>query len=352
MEMTLNSTPAQFVIEVSNPSHVGEARRAAVESAQAMGLDENDVGGVAIAVTELGTNLLKHATSGKLMFESLTSERMSRGVPGLRILSFDKGPGIRDITAALEDGHSTSGTPGNGLGAIKRLASSFDIYSLRDQGTCVLADFWPKKKVPTAASPLQLGVISLPVRGEEVCGDGWASRITADNVYLLAVDGLGHGTLASDAAREAERVFAETTSSSLSEILRDIHDALKKTRGAAGAIAAINKQKRTLTFAGLGNISSTLITRQNRRGIASYNGTLGHQLHTIREFSFPWHEDSVLIMNSDGLTSRWDLEAYPGIISKHPSIIAASLYRDFNRERDDATVLVARNSEQEFGTGV
>jgi anti-sigma regulatory factor (Ser/Thr protein kinase) len=352
MEMTLRLTPAQFAVEVSNSSHVGEARRAAVRSAEAMGMDENDVGGIAIAVTELGTNLLKHATAGRLMFESLVSEGSHQSVSGLRVLSLDKGPGIRDITTALEDGHSTSGTPGNGLGAIKRLSSHFDIYSLRDQGTCVLADFWPKKKVPASASPLQLGVISFPVRGEEVCGDGWASRVTADNVYLLAVDGLGHGILASDAAREAERVFLETTSSSLSEILRDIHDALKKTRGAAGAIAAINQQKRTLTFAGLGNIASTLITRQDRRGIASYNGTLGHQLHTIREFTFPWHEDSTLIMHSDGLTSRWDLATYPGILSRHPSIISAMLYRDFARERDDATVLVARNSEQEFGTGV
>lgn len=345
MEITLNPALAQSVVEVSNPSHVGEARRAAAHSAQTMGMDENDVGAVAIAVTELGTNLLKHAKSGKIIFESLVSEGSNHGMQGLRVLSLDKGPGIRDITTALEDGHSTAGTPGNGLGAIKRLSSHFDIYSLRDQGTCVLADFWPKKKAPASVSPLDVGVISIPIRGEEVCGDGWATRVTADHVYLMVVDGLGHGTLASDAAREAERVFAATQSTSLSEILRDCHDALKKTRGAAAAIVAINKDKRTLTFAGLGNISATLITGQGRRGLASYNGTLGHQMHTIHEFASPWTEDSLLIMHSDGLTSRWDLATYPGIISKHPSIVAAALYRDFNRERDDATVLVARNSE-------
>ena len=95
----------------------------------------------------------------------------------------------------------------------------------------------------------------------------------------------------------------------------------------------------------LGNIAATLITRQGRRGLASYNGTLGHQMHTIHEFSAPWNEDSILVMHSDGLISRWDLDTYPGIISKDPSIIAAALYRDFDRERDDVTVLVARNSE-------
>ena len=150
---------------------------------------------------------------------------------------------------------------------------------------------------------------------------------------------------AADAALEAKRIFAETDSTSPSGMLRDCHDALKKTRGAAAAIAEINKEKRVLTFAGLGNISATLITGQGRRGLASHNGTLGHHMHKIQEFALPWNEDSVLIMYSDGLISRWDLDTYPGIISKHPSIVAAALYRDFDRERDDVTVLVAKNSE-------
>ena len=338
MEIEVRPALSQFVVEVSDSSHVGEARRTAFQSAEAIGMGESDAGAVAIAVTELGTNLLKHAKTGKLVFEVLGSR-----VQGLRVLSLDKGPGIHDITSALEDGYSTSGTSGNGLGAVKRLSTHFDIYSAHDGGTCVLADFWPKKKNPDPTGPLDLGVVSLPLRGEEVCGDGWASRTTSDNVYLMVVDGLGHGIFASEAAREAERIFRETDSASPSGILRDCHDALKKTRGAAAAIAVINKEKCSLSFAGLGNISATLITRQGRRGIASHNGTLGHEMHKIQEFALPWNEDGVLIMYSDGLISRWDLDTYPGIISKHPSIVAAALYRDFYRERDDVTVLVAKN---------
>ena len=331
--------PAQFVVEIRDSSHVGEARRAAVESAQALGMQEGDTGSVAIAVTELGTNLLKHAKSGRIVFESL-----GNGIRGLRVLSLDKGPGIQNISTALEDGYSTSGTNGNGLGAVKRLSSQFDIYSTSDRGTCVLAEFWPKKSVPAAVSALGLGVISLPVRGESACGDGWAMRANADNIYLLVVDGLGHGIFAAEAAREAERVFEETESTTPGAMLLDCHDALKKTRGAAAAIAAINREKRALTFAGLGNISATLISGQGRRGLASHNGTLGHQMRRLQEFAFPWNEDSALIMYSDGLTSRWDLDRYPGIISKHPSIVAAALYRDFERERDDVTVMVAKSA--------
>ena len=161
----------------------------------------------------------------------------------------------------------------------------------------------------------------------------------------MVVDGLGHGPLASDAAREAERVLDETASLSPATILQDCHDALRKTRGAAAAIAAISLEKKLVFFAGVGNISGTLISVNSRRGMTSHNGTLGHEIRKFQEFSFPWESQSVLIMHSDGLGSRWDLNQYPGIMTKHASVIAAVLYRDFERQRDDVTVLVAKNLE-------
>jgi anti-sigma regulatory factor (Ser/Thr protein kinase) len=337
MEVVQQSV-AQFVVDISDPAHAGEARRAAVRFAEQMGLGEVDSGSVAIAVTELATNLVKHARVGRVICESIAQN----GSRGLRILAIDKGPGIRDITTALEDGYSTSGTAGNGLGAVKRLSSFFDLYSLPGQGTCVVAEFWPHKKIP-ADSPLKLGVISLPMRGESVCGDGWVVKLTADNTFLMVVDGLGHGTFAAEAAREAERVLVEAEPSSPGAILLECHHALRKTRGAAAAIAAINKEKGTMVFAGMGNISATLFSQGKSRGVASHNGTVGHQLHKIQEFAFPWDDDTFLIMHSDGLATRWDLDSYPGVGSKHPSIIASVLYRDFARERDDVTVLVVKN---------
>jgi hypothetical protein len=100
-----------------------------------------------------------------------------------------------------------------------------------------------------------------------------------------------------------------------------------------------------VSFAGVGNISATVIGGKGRRGMTSHNGTLGHELHKIQEFTFPWDGDHVLIMHSDGLGTRWDLDDYPGLLRKHPSIIAAILFRDFERQRDDVTVLVAKHSE-------
>lgn len=329
------------MLEITDSSLAGEARRAAVHCAQSVGMSETDSGSVAIAVTELATNVVKHASGGRILCEPIGHN----GSSGLRVLALDKGPGIPDITAAIRDGYSTAGTPGNGLGAVRRLATHFDVYSIPERGTCVLAEFWPKRKLPAAMSPFALGVVSQAIRGEEVCGDGWAMKPTADLSYFMVVDGLGHGLHAAEAAREAERILAQTESTSTATILRDFHDALKKTRGAAAAIAGISKEKGTLVFSGVGNISAVVLNGQARRGIASHNGTLGAQIHKVQEFAVPWDQESVLIMHSDGLGSKWDLNQYPGLAKKDPSIIAAVLYRDFERTRDDVTVLAAKNRE-------
>ena len=328
-----------MMIRVSDASHVGDARRHAAVCAEQLTLGETERGAVAIVVTEMVTNLVKHVGLGLLMIESIAHN----GNRGLRVQALDKGPGISDLGRALQDGHSTAGTPGNGLGAIRRLAHVFDIYSLPGRGTAVLAEVWAGRKIYDDRSGIEVGVVSVPMQGEDDCGDGWGMKQTAESVMLMVVDGLGHGTFAAEAAREAERIFAASGSGSPAPILQQSHDSLRKTRGAAMAIASLNLKRKVLSFAGVGNIGASIVSPDTSRGMASHNGIIGHQLRTVQEFSFPWSGDSVLIMHSDGLSSRWDLKPYPGIWSRHPALMAALLYRDFSRERDDATVLVARN---------
>lgn len=335
----VEQSAGQVVLHIDDASLVGEARRIAVRLAEEIGMEEGDRGALAIAVTELATNIVKHAGTGRIVCEQLATN----GARGIRFLAIDQGPGIRNISAALEDGYSTAGTSGNGLGAVRRLSTSFDIYSVPERGTCIMADFWLRKKA-YADKNLRLGVVSIAVRGESVCGDGWFCKSNHDRAWLMVVDGLGHGVFAAAAAREAERVLSETTSDSPAAIMADVHGALKKTRGAAAAITVIDQRSGTLSFAGLGNISAVLANGEKTRGLASYNGTVGHQMSKVQEFTFPWTDDSTLIMHSDGLGSRWNLNDYPGLLNKHPSLIGAVLYRDFSRERDDVTVLVLKNS--------
>lgn len=112
------------------------------------------------------------------------------------------------------------------------------------------------------------------------------------------------------------------------------------------AVASLNVERGVVSYAGVGNIGASIVSPDGSRGMASHNGTMGHQLHKVQEFTFPWDPSNLLVMHSDGLNTRWDLKPYPGIWSKHPALVAALLYRDFARERDDVTVLVARNRQE------
>jgi serine/threonine-protein kinase RsbT len=61
---------------------------------------------------------------------------------GLRLTFEDKGPGIADIERALQDGYSSGGGLGLGLGGSKRLSSEFTIQSAPGQGTLVTIIRW------------------------------------------------------------------------------------------------------------------------------------------------------------------------------------------------------------------
>ena len=84
-----------------------------------------------LAVTEAASNLHKHATQGSMLLRIARGE----GRPGIEMVTIDAGPGFRDPDAALRDGHSTSGTLGIGLGAIRRLADFCDLYSVPGHGS-------------------------------------------------------------------------------------------------------------------------------------------------------------------------------------------------------------------------
>ena len=98
-----------------------------------------------------------------------------------------------------------------------------------------------------------------------------------------------------------------------------------------------------MCWAGAGNIAGTLAPVEGRScGLVSHNGTLGHSITRFQEFSYPWPDQGLLILHSDGLSNRWDLNPYPGLSRKDPSLIAGVLYRDFANRGDDVVVLVGR----------
>jgi anti-sigma regulatory factor (Ser/Thr protein kinase) len=325
---------------VEDLSAVAEARREALVLAHGLELDETESGRLALLVTEAATNLLKHAGGGELLMGVLGEERSQ----GVEVLALDRGAGMPDVEKCSRDGFSTSGSPGNGLGAMARLSSLFDIYSLPSLGTAVLLRLLRRKQAPLSRpeAGLELGIVSLPKPGEEVCGDACAVEERQGSTYILMADGLGHGPDAARAAQEAVKVFRQRDRLEPADLLAEIHLALQHTRGAAAAVARVDTRRGMVTFAGLGNIGGVIIGPGASRSMVSQNGTLGHQARRIQEFSYAWPDEGLLILHSDGLGSRFSVDRYPGLIMRHPGLTAGVLYRDFSRRTDDVTVLVAR----------
>ena len=320
------------LVELNDQSAAGEVRRLALLSAERISFNEEDAGRLAIVATELSTNLLKHAGGGLFLF-GLNDSRSDV----IEILALDNGPGIPNIGEALRDGHSTTGSPGSGLGAVKRLSNFFQVYSLPEHGTAVLSRVARDGSGATST----MAALSLPLRGEAVNGDAWSSAVVDGRTVLMIADGLGHGHPANQASIAARDVFSGATGSP-AEILKTIHESIRHTRGAAVAIAELDPSNRTMRFAGLGNISASMIEPDARRSAVSMHGIVGHESRDIREFQYPWSRETCLIMHSDGLTTRWDLDRYPSLLGKDPALIAGVLWKDHRRLNDDSTVLVAR----------
>jgi anti-sigma regulatory factor (Ser/Thr protein kinase) len=326
---------AHIPLPVVDRSHVAAARQETRRAAERAGFDESDAHRVGLVATELASNLVKHAPGGgQILIRSANG-----AAPEVELIAIDRGPGMADTARSLADGHSTAGSAGTGLGAIRRLADEFDIYSQPDKGTVVLARMRPGRQRQPPLNGLRLAGVSVAKPGETVCGDAWAVTIDRGRVMAFVIDGLGHGVYAAEAATAAARVALSRPFGTTLETLTAMHDGLRHTRGAAGAVVLVDLQARVVKISGVGNVAAAIVSATAIRHGVSLSGILGHQVRQFKEFQYPWSPDCSLVLHSDGLISHWSLDGYPGLRQRHVALTAAVLYRDFQRGRDDVTVL-------------
>ena len=326
-----------IALTVHDQSQVSETRRRATELAEREGFGDTDSGRVALVATELATNILKHGNGGEILVGTF-----GEGADGgIELIALDKGGGIPNVAASMADGYSTAGTPGKGLGAVVRQSHFVDIASWPGSGTAVLARL--KRGQPSEGAPdnSRIGAVSVPKPGQDVCGDSWSVAIGAEETTLLVADGLGHGPEAAEASVEAVRLFHRFIGHRAPILLDYIHGGLRATRGAAVSVARFQPASGKIIYAGVGNIAGVVFAGGELRRMVSMPGTAGHNARKIQAFEYPFTA-GVVILHSDGIASSWTLERYPNLAARHPTLIAAVLYRDLTRHRDDATVLVAK----------
>jgi anti-sigma regulatory factor (Ser/Thr protein kinase) len=336
----------QQAFTIAHASDISSARRYAAYLSSMLDFGEVQAGRLAIIVTEAATNILKHAGDGLMLITPVSGE----GRQTVEVLALDRGKGIINIGESLADGVSTSGTQGTGLGAIRRLSRTFDIYSAPGKGSAFYAaiDSIEAEGIPGRSNrPTRLVQhvgICIPIASEEVCGDAWAVEIDDSGVTIMVADGLGHGPEAALASEAAVQVVKERPGLAPALVMEHIHKALRPTRGAAVAVARLAAGSGELVFGGIGNIAAAVLGPETRKQMVSHNGIVGHNMRKVQEFSAPWPQEAVYIMCSDGITTQWDIAGYPGLFMRHPALIAGVIYRDFSRGRDDVTVLVVKRN--------
>ena len=342
----LQAPPPQDMrwLAVEDASAVVACRNAGLAMASRLQFPAARADSLALAVTEAASNLHKHARQGAL----LLAVNRDADVPGIELVTIDSGPGLQDVSAAMQDGHSTSGTLGIGLGAIRRLADFCDLYSVPGHGTALVARFWPvpREHVPRGAAPRRCAGLIRPITGETECGDAYGVLRTDDTVTAVFCDGLGHGPLAAAAAAAAlAAVLSEPASQSASEsatepaaLLERAHRRMSGTRGGAVAIVQVSGQR--ARFAGLGNVAAFILSAGSRKSMLSVPGIAGYQARAFRQFEYEVPPGAAVILHSDGLSSRWEVAAVPGVETKDPLLVAAVLLAEAGIHRDDAGVLV------------
>lgn len=338
------SEPTHARHQVNVPEDVGHLRRIVAQIARQARGSEAEVGRAEVAVTELATNLLRHAEPGGSILVRRLATHGSRGV---EIISLDPGPGMHDTRAFVHEGSAKAGSAGLGvgLGSVRRLSTQFDIYSNPREGTVVLSRhaFGDAPKV----GALEVGGVSLALRGESVSGDGWAIASSTLPFSALLVDGLGHGAEAGEASETAIAVLGRYFGD-IEGYVRQANTAMRQTRGGVIGLARIDVEQGRMDFAGIGNIEGRLILPDRRCLLTSRNGTLGVSMSApeARIVSQPWVPGAILILHSDGVKVALDARAYLGLFAHDASLIAAVLVRDGLRGTDDATVVVVKDTRE------
>ncbi|WP_346864271.1 ATP-binding SpoIIE family protein phosphatase [uncultured Draconibacterium sp.] len=340
---------------IENESDIGICRRKSVSLAKQLGFDEVKTGEIAIMVTELVTNVIKHGGGkGKILVCEVKTDDQQKAI---EVWCCDSGNGIPDLEKAIKDGYSDKVSLGIGLGSIRRFSDIFELNpkdlpllngnhlsGFENYSNCIRTLKWvPSKKWIGTNRDLQIGASSRSKPGEVLNGDCYVvNHISAGKTIAAVIDGLGHGKeahIASQLAREQIILKAEQP---VNSILTHVNNALRGTRGAVAGMALIDTVSNKLSFSGIGNIEGFVCSSNEKKTLLSFGGIIGHNMRTPRVFEFNFNPGDFLYFSSDGITSRWRYDEMDW--TKHPQANAEHLITNFSRNNDDATVLIIRYS--------
>ena len=341
-------------LNIDNKSDIGVCRRKSVGLARQIGFDEVKIGEVAIMVTELATNVLKHGGGEGQMIvcEYENSDRQK----ALEVWCCDVGEGISNPEVSITDGYTDKDTLGIGLGSIRRFSDEFEINPSKDHfninselpdfqkkyKNCLRTLKWlPQKHWIRGNRSLILGAATRSKPGENLNGDTYViNHLNQHKTVGAIVDGLGHGREANIASQMVKERLLLRPELPLDALMGHIHSGIRGTRGAVIGLFLADTEKNKLLYTGIGNIEGFLYAQGEKKNLLSYGGIVGHNMRTPRIFDFSFCPGDYLCLYTDGITSRWNSQDINR--EKHPQQSAEYILTNFSRQNDDATILIIR----------
>lgn len=305
-----------------------------------MGFDEVLRERCVLVAAEMLSNQIKYAGGRGFI------QIWQTGPHSLDLFALDHGPGIDNLAWALQDGMSSKGTLGKGLGSIQRLASCTDFFSLTAaqapqgpwQGTAVWARFCPEAGSRRAGA-VDTGMHLRAYGDARENGDGiWLEQ--QGPVYRwLHMDALGHGPEA-DAVRQ--RVFDHLDLSlPFERVFEALDRLLTGQRGAVLMLSEVDTRQHVLQFAGVGDMSAQVLCGGTARRLELAEGVVGHLHRQLRIERVDCPLGGAVITASDGLRGGWTA-SLPGLTRLRAPMQALLLGNIFGRLNDDQSVFVIR----------
>ena len=125
-------------VPIASASDIVTARQKGRELALELGFAGVEVTLIAAAISEVSRNIVEYAKCGEITLQPSRNGTKR----GLCVVARDQGPGIPDVTRAMEYGYSTRRGLGVGLPGAKLLMDEFHIASKVGEGTTITMRKW------------------------------------------------------------------------------------------------------------------------------------------------------------------------------------------------------------------
>jgi serine phosphatase RsbU (regulator of sigma subunit) len=182
----------------------------------------------------------------------------------------------------------------------------------------------------------------LPGQGES--GDRHLVCCGGDGILIAAIDGIGHGEEAANAAEAAISILKASPDEPVISLLERCHEGLRSTRGVVLSLASIDPKHGMMTWIGVGNVQGVLMRAGAKKGrveevLLLRGGVVGSQLPALQAAVLPIAKGDTLVFVTDGIRSDF-VEGLSTLES--PQRAADKILKQHSRGNDDALVLVVR----------